>query len=130
MYSGAVRATVVLSQHRSSQGGMMKLVWCIAGIVLWVSMPFAAPIASAQSATITGTIADSTSEALPSAVIRVDDTSLRATSGASGFYRIEGVPAGPHTLRAVLLGYKPSSREDSVVPVETLTAVLPLRRPP
>jgi len=109
---------------------MMKLVWCIAGIVLWVSMPFAAPIASAQSATITGTIADSTGEALPSAVIRVDDTSLRATSGASGFYRIEGVPAGTHTLRAVLIGYKPASREVTVGPGETVTADFALSRAP
>src|SRR5947208_1340744 len=107
----------------------MKLVSCIAGIV-GVLILFAARPAAAQTTTIAGSIADSTGEALPSAVIRVDGTSLRATSSATGAYRIEGVPAGTHTLRVVLIGYKPSSREVTASAGETLSVDFTLSRAP
>jgi len=93
-------------------------------------MLFASLPSAAQTATITGSIADSSGEALPSAVIRVDDTSLRAISSGTGTYRIEGVPAGAHTLRVVLIGYKPSSREVTVGAGETLNVDFVLSRAP
>src|SRR6266850_1379859 len=117
----AVTGLASTSAHTAPlREGTMRVAWCTVGIVVCASMLFAALPAAAQTATITGSIADSTGEGLPSAVIRVDDTSLRATSGASGGYRIEGVPAGTHTLRAVLIGYKPSSREVTVGAGDTL----------
>jgi len=108
----------------------MRLAWCISGIVVGVLMLFAARPVAAQMATLTGSIADSSGEALPSAVIRVDDTSLRATSSGTGTYRIEGVPAGTHTLRVVLIGYKPSSREVTAGAGETLNVDFMLSRAP
>jgi iron complex outermembrane receptor protein len=67
-------------------------------------------------ATISGSIADSTGDALPAAVIRIEGTSLRATSDATGAYRIERVPAGTHTVLVSLIGYKPSRRDVTVGP--------------
>jgi len=93
-------------------------------------MLFAARPVAAQMATLTGSIADSTGEALPAAVIRVDDTSLRATSNVTGAYRIEGVPAGTHTLRVMLIGYKHSSREVTAGAGETLNVDFTLSRAP
>jgi iron complex outermembrane receptor protein len=101
-----------------------------AGIAASMILLFAPHPVAAQMATLTGSIADSSGEALPSAVIRVDDTSLRATSSVTGAYRIEGVPAGTHTLRVVLIGYKPSSREVTASAGETLNVDFKLSRAP
>jgi len=108
----------------------MRLAWCTAAIALCVATLFAAFPAAAQTATVTGSIADSTGEALPSAAIRVDDTSLHAISNATGAFRIEGVPAGTHTLRVVLIGYKPSSREVTAGAGDTLNVDFTLSRAP
>jgi len=108
----------------------MRLAWCTAAIALCVATLFPAFPAAAQTATVTGSIADSTGEALPSAAIRVDDTSLHAISNATGAFRIEGVPAGTHTLRVVLIGYKPSSREVTAGAGDTLNVDFTLSRAP
>ena len=52
---------------------------------------------------------------VPDAIVRVEGTSLRATTNAAGAYEIAGVPAGTHTLLVGLIGYKPSK---GVVTVE------------
>src|SRR5438046_10694901 len=90
----------------------MKLV-CFAGIAVILFALVPATSAAAQTATLTGSVVDSTGEALPSAVIRVDDSSLRATTGANGAFRIGGVPPGARTLRGFLIGYRPTTRERS-----------------
>jgi iron complex outermembrane receptor protein len=107
----------------------MKLV-CFAGIaaILFALAP-GAP-AAAQTATITGSVVDSTGEELPAAVIRVDDSSLRATTGANGAYRIGGVPPGGHTLRVFLIGYRPASREVTVSAGDSIGVTITLERAP
>ena len=44
----------------------------------------------------------------------VDGTTLRATSGSSGGYEIRGVPAGTHTLRVRLIGYRSGEAQVTV----------------
>lgn len=107
----------------------MRLM-CRVGIAVGALALFASGTVAAQTAIITGSIADSTGEAVPSAVIRVDETSLRATSSATGAYRIEGISAGPHTLRVLRIGYKPSSREVTVSAGETANVDFALERSP
>jgi len=114
--------------HLTPKEDTMKLV-CFAGIaaILFALVP---ATAAAQTATITGSVVDSTGEALPSAVIRVDDSSLRATTGANGAYRIGGVPPGAHTLRVFLIGYRPTSREITVSAGDSMEVTITLERTP
>lgn len=107
----------------------MKPIRC-AGLVLGMLLLFPTAPTAAQTATISGSIADSTGEALASVVIRIEGTSLRATSDAAGAYRIERVPAGAHTLLVALIGHKPARRELTVGPDEAATANFILERVP
>ena len=107
----------------------MKLV-CFAGIAVILFALVPATSAAAQTATLTGSVVDSTGEALPSAVIRVDDSSLRATTGANGAFRIGGVPPGARTLRVFLIGYRPTSREVTVGAGDSVDVKITLERTP
>ncbi|MEK7315175.1 MAG: TonB-dependent receptor [Candidatus Eisenbacteria bacterium] len=80
-----------------------------------VAALLAAPFALAQNGTISGTVTDNGGVPVPDAIVRVEGTSLRATTNAAGAYEIAGVPAGTHTLLVGLIGYKPSK---GVVTVE------------
>ena len=82
---------------------------------LVVAALLAAPFALAQNGTISGTVTDNGGVPVPDAIVRVEGTSLRATTTAAGAYEIAGVPAGTHTLLVGLIGYKPSK---GVVTVE------------
>jgi protocatechuate 3,4-dioxygenase beta subunit len=44
------------------------------------------------------------------AVVDVLDAGLRATTDELGHYRFERIPAGTRTVRAVAVGYQPSTR--------------------
>jgi len=65
--------------------------------------------AAAQSGVVSGSIVDSTGTGLASGTVQVEGGSQRATSDDLGRFRLE-VPAGTHTLRVLLLGYKPLTR--------------------
>src|SRR6185503_17789858 len=77
-------------------------------IVLAPSSAFAGP------GTVSGTVTDSVGTGIPDAVVRVEGTSLRATTKASGAYEIGNVPEGRHTLLVGLIGFKPAKREIDV----------------
>jgi iron complex outermembrane recepter protein len=86
-------------------------VGTIAGLIL--VMVTSAPL-SAQTGTIRGTVSDSAGEALANAAISVEGTTLRATSGAAGTYEIRGAPAGRHTVRVRLIGYRSADAQVTV----------------
>ncbi len=69
---------------------------------------------SAQSGTISGTVTDNAGAPVPDAVVKIEGTSLHATTNVSGTYQIAGVPAGTHTLTVGLIGFKPSKRTVTV----------------
>jgi iron complex outermembrane receptor protein len=78
-----------------------------------VRRPPAATIA--QTGTIFGVVTDRTShEPIPGAQVRVDETSLSATSGNGGEYRIAMVPAGTHTVTARRIGYSKATQSVTV----------------
>jgi outer membrane receptor protein involved in Fe transport len=56
------------------------------------------------------------------ATVSVDGTRASATTGADGRYRIGGLAAGPHTVRARYIGYKPVSQNVTVGAGEEATA--------
>ncbi|MGE5179995.1 MAG: choice-of-anchor B family protein [Bacteroidota bacterium] len=63
------------------------------------------------AATLGGVVRRAGDDALiPDAVVTVDGTPLRGTSGANGVYAIPGTPGGIWTVRADRPGYAPASR--------------------
>ena len=67
----------------------------------------AAPVrASAQGGSVAGKVTDERGAALASAQITLDQSGKGAVSAADGNYLIEAVPAGAHTLRVRLIGYR------------------------
>ena len=77
-------------------------------------LPFTTAL-SAQTGTVRGRVVDSGGTALSGTTVSVEGTGLRATSGTGGNYEIRGVPSGPRTLRARLIGYT-AGTADVVVP--------------
>jgi iron complex outermembrane receptor protein len=73
----------------------------------------AAPLA-AQSGTIRGTLTDSAGTTLPNASVVVEGTPARAVTGGQGQYEIRGVPAGPNTVRARLIGFQAATAKVDV----------------
>lgn len=86
----------------------------IASLVLVLAILFVPCISFAQSGTVSGTVTDTTGTAVPDAIVRIEGSSLRATTDASGAYQISGVPPGTHTLVVGLIGFKPSKHAVTV----------------
>lgn len=72
--------------------------------------------------TVQGTVVDATTGApLSGASVSVTGTSLGSLSGADGRYTITGVPDGPVTLRAAMIGYASVDQTTTVVPNQSAT---------
>src|SRR5947207_1272455 len=79
----------------------------LVAVVALVLLALAAPApASAQGGSIGGKVTDEQGGALSGAQITLDQSGKGAVSGADGNYLIEAVPAGAHTLRVRLIGYR------------------------
>lgn len=66
-------------------------------------------IASAQGATVRGSITDTTGRAVVGAVVHLGGTRLGAVVDSAGRYRVGNVSAGTFMLRVTALGYAPDS---------------------
>ena len=95
-----------------------SILGAFAGMML--SAAIAVPVA-AQAGTIRGTVSDSAGAGLANAALTVDGTTLRAVSGSGGAYEIRGVPAGAHTVRVRLIGYRAESAEVNVTATDATT---------
>ncbi|MEO8452448.1 MAG: TonB-dependent receptor, partial [Gemmatimonadota bacterium] len=91
-----------------------------AGRFTFAFLLFAAPL-TAQTAVVHGTVADSTGAGVVGALITVDHTVLRVTSGSNGIYSVRGVPSGSRTLRVRAIGFQAASAEVTVEPGGTVT---------
>jgi iron complex outermembrane recepter protein len=60
---------------------------------------------AAQGGVIRGRVADTTGAPLTRVSVSIEAIGARATTNEQGDYEIRGVPAGPHSVRARLLGY-------------------------
>ncbi len=71
-----------------------------------------APRASAQlrTATVTGVVRDSSGRAIPGVNVGVAGGGFRVSTDDSGRYRIAGIVAGPATLTARRIGYRPTAQ--------------------
>jgi TonB-dependent starch-binding outer membrane protein SusC len=86
---------------------------CVAALVAGVG---AASSAVAQTGTtITGRVTDAaTTRPLPNVQVQVVGTRLGGMTNAEGRFTIPAVPAGPQTLRAILIGFAPQTRAVTV----------------
>jgi TonB-linked SusC/RagA family outer membrane protein len=79
----------------------------LAGVVA-AAVVLAAPVAMAQTGRIEGSVRDALNERpLAGARVSVVGTQLSATTGASGTYAIDNVPARVVSVRVTMLGYQP-----------------------
>jgi TonB-dependent starch-binding outer membrane protein SusC len=74
-----------------------------------------------QTGSIEGVVRDgSTRESLPGANVLIPGTQIGASTDVDGRYSIASVPAGTYTLEARFIGYRPMSREVTVMAGETV----------
>ena len=66
--------------------------------------------AQLRTATVTGVVRDSLGRAIPGVNVGVAGGGFRVSTDDSGRYRITGIVAGPATLTARRIGYRPSSQ--------------------
>lgn len=89
--------------------GFKKLLLPVLGVVFSL-------VASAQTATITGTVTDAkTNETLIGATIYLDGTSQGTITDFDGNYRLDNVQPGTYTLRCSFISYAPKSVEQLVL---------------
>ena len=107
---------------------MKKNTWIAALLVVLMAVPLASA-ASAQvtTATIVGTITDSSGAALPGATVtaRNVDTGFTRTvpSNEDGAYRLEFLPIGPYVVEVSLSGFKTATRSGIVLSVNDTARV-------
>ena len=90
-----------------------------------------AGLAAAQTtATLSGSIVDSSGALLPGVLITVRQLTTgftrSATTAADGRFVVAGISAGPYELRAELSGFRPAMRADIVVTVGEVLALPPI----
>jgi len=83
---------------------------------------------SAQVGSIRGKVVDSTGAPIGGALIAVERTAVRTQTSSAGNYILLGVPAGPRTIRAQIIGYAPITMEVTVRANEAVTQDITLRR--
>ncbi len=91
------------TEVRDRRHGLARLA-----LLLLLTLAGAAP-AAAQAGTLQGVVTDSAGAEITGAVLTVDQTAVRAVSGAGGRYVLRGVPAGSRTVRARAIGYVPTT---------------------
>src|SRR5262245_21061012 len=100
-------------------------VSCVSAVLAAV---LSSGIAWAQNGTVSGTVTDSTGAGVSGAEVRVDGTTIHTQTDAQGRYELTNVPPGPHTIRALQLGYRAATRPVTLDAGATLTVDLHLER--
>jgi iron complex outermembrane receptor protein len=77
-------------------------------VLVTVLLGGAGPLA-AQSGTVQGRVTDSAGAAIVGAIVTVDHTGLRVSTGGTGKYVLRGVPKGGQTLQVRAIGFAPTS---------------------
>ncbi|HEV3061097.1 MAG TPA: carboxypeptidase regulatory-like domain-containing protein [Vicinamibacterales bacterium] len=106
----------------------IEFIVLIGAPVMLAAWPLA-PVALAQitTATIVGTITDSTGGALPGATVTARDTDTGFTrsvpAASDGAFRLEFLPIGPYAVEVVLDGFKTAHRGGIVLRVDDTARV-------
>jgi hypothetical protein len=83
-----------------------RIASTLAASVLFVTMSVASGHAQATTGKIQGRVVSTTGQPIASAQVSVDGTSLGNITNDDGFYFINDVPAGLHTIRAQSIGFR------------------------
>jgi len=104
---------------------MQRSAWFVVGTVL-----LAAPwhVVAGQTGSVQGRVSDSTGAAVVGALLIVEGTGVRASSGANGRYTLGGVPAGDRVIRVRSLGYGQQSVPVTVAAGRSTTVDIVLAR--
>ena len=98
-----------------------KQITVLTTFFIFLLFGFSEILYASPSATIVGTIIDSTSgEPLIGANIIVVGTSLGGSTDLNGKYRIQNVPFGTYTLRVTYIGYKRQEMEVNIASEKTI----------
>ena len=100
-------------------------VWVMTVVVV---STVCAGAARAQNGTVSGSVTDSAGAAISGAEVRVDGTPIHTFTDDSGHFLLTNVPVGAHTVRALLLGFKPATRPITVEAGSTLSLDIQLER--
>ena len=111
-----------------------------AGWVIALAISLSWSSAWAQTGTVSGAVTDEAGAAVSGAEVRVEGTKLHTSSDERGHYELRDVPAGTHSVRALMLGFKSALRsvtvevggtatldfqlEKSVIPVRAIEVVV------
>jgi len=99
----------------------MSLFRPISAIALLLTI--ASPVAAQDRASVAGTVRDAATQAPISGVqVTIEGTNFGVLADSEGRYLIVNVPSGTHTLRAVVIGYGPATREVTVTAGEAAEA--------
>jgi iron complex outermembrane receptor protein len=98
------------------------------GWALLLTSSLLGSIAWAAGGSISGTVTDPSGAPISGCEVRVDGTTIHAVTDDAGHYELAGVPAGAHVVRALMLGFKPSTRNVNVPEGGALTESLQLER--
>ena len=86
-----------------------QLLTLVSLLLLW------APVAWAQTGSITGTVSDAeTGETIPGANVQLVEVERGAATNPQGVYTISNVPEGSYTLRVTFVGYEAFQGEVSI----------------
>jgi iron complex outermembrane recepter protein len=84
-------------------------------VLLALASSVGAQTLAAQGGVVIGRVVDSARAPVARAVVSLDGTNFRATTGSDGRYEITDVPAGGYTVRARMLGYVQATARVTVV---------------
>src|SRR5919108_4923402 len=100
------------------------------GAMLLVALGvMAGPLRAQEAGTIAGTVREAGSGRPIAAVqVFIPETPYGAVTDESGEFRILSVPAGPHSLRARMIGFAQLERRVSVIAGQTATVDFALER--
>lgn len=115
-----------LLRHAAAAGAGRLLV-----LLLGLCVVIAAPASAQQdrTGTVTGVVTDSArGTPLPGSNVQLSEVGRGTSTDRNGRFRIEGIPAGEHTLRVTYIGRKQERRTVSVKPNEITQADVVLTR--
>lgn len=85
-------------------------MWIATAMLTMLAMPL-----NAQTASITGRVVESSSEApLPNAMVEVDGTGIRVLTDVDGTFSLRRVPTGSQTVTVSFLGYSTARQQVTV----------------
>lgn len=99
-------------------------------VLLLASLTSARPVAGQETGTVSGKVSDDQGAPVVDARVDVIGLAISTQVRASGEYTLAGVPAGFHTIRVRMIGYRPDSSAVTVQTGETVSQDFTLRRDP